>query len=212
MKYDFDLNPSGKRKKRQSGTKRVIIFLFEIAAVIAAAYFLTKFAVEKTTVPDSSMEITLQKDDSIIIDKLTYKFRDPKRFEVIVFSLSESSSSTYSIKRIIGLPGETVKISDGDVYINGEPLYEPMIVDKMFIPGLADEEIELDEDEYFVLGDNRNYSNDSRFAEIGNVTAESVIGRAFIRTNGFNFVNKLNTSSKKEEHEEEQEKEQEENK
>lgn len=195
MKYDFDLSKSPK-KKRRSGTVKGIIFGLEIIAVILIAYLLTALCAERVVMPGNSMQITLENEDSIIVDKLSYRFRDPERFEVIVFKASEKSNTVYDIKRIIGLPGEKVTISDGYVYINDELLFEPMQTDEIFLPGLAEDGIILDEDEYFVLGDNRNNSEDSRFATVGNISRESIIGRAFIRTNKFNFVNKLNTSSK----------------
>jgi len=98
----------------------------------------------------------------------------------------------YNIKRIIGLPGETVEIVDGVVYVNGSILSEPINIDKMNNSGLAGEEISLDENEYFVLGDNRNNSEDSRFANIGNILKDDIVGKAWIKINKFNFIDKMN--------------------
>lgn len=194
MKFDID------RDGRNSRTKkigiRILIWVVEIAAVIGLAYAIINFALERTTMLGSSMEITLQADDKIIINKMAYTFSKPKRFDVIVFKQSGNEHSYYNVKRVIGLPGEKVQIIGGYVYINGELLEEPMVTEEILIGGLADDEITLDEDQYFVLGDNRNNSEDSRFANIGNVVKDDIIGKAWIRLNNFAFVNKLNMYSK----------------
>lgn len=194
MKYDFDYDRKRSRYKKLS--LRIILWVVEIVAVIGLAYFIVNFALEKTRMIGGSMEITLQEEDPIIVNKLAYLFSDPKRYDVIVFKQSGDEHSYYNIKRIIGLPGETVQIKEGQVYINGELLEEPMVVDSIQIPGLAAEEITLEENEYFVLGDNRNNSEDSRFANIANVVSDEIIGKAWIRTSPFNFVNKINMYDK----------------
>ncbi|WP_029504591.1 signal peptidase I [Lachnoclostridium phytofermentans] len=194
MKYDFDRD--SKRKKRKKLYIRIVIWLIEIVAVIALAYAIINVALEKTSMLGESMEITLSDEDKIVINKLAYMFRDPKRYDIIVFKQSGNEHNYYNIKRVIGLPGEQVQILDGVVYINGEALEEPMVVEEIRIPGLADEKFTLDEDEYFVLGDNRNNSEDSRFANIGNVVKDDIIGKAWIRIKPFDFVNKINMFSK----------------
>lgn len=138
------------------------------------------------------MEVTLQEDDKIIINKLAYWKRNPKRFDVIVFKQSGSEHSYYNIKRVIGLPGETVQIIDGLVYIDNELLEEPMNVEPINIPGLAEEPIVLEDDEYFVLGDNRNNSEDSRFFNIGNVVRGDIVGKAWITLDPFEIISKMN--------------------
>ena len=126
------------------------------------------------------MRDTLYNEDQLIVDKISYRFRDPERFDIIVFPF-QYKENTYYIKRIIGLPGETVQILDGDIYINGEVLEEDYGKETMVVSGRAVNEIQLGEDEYFVLGDNRNRSEDSRFEEVGNIKRSDIIGRAFIR-------------------------------
>lgn len=197
MKYDFDRD--SKRKKRKKLYIRIVIWLIEIVAVVALAYAIINVAFEKTSMLGESMDITLQDEDKIIINKIAYMFRNPKRYDIIVFKQSGNEHSYYNIKRVIGLPGEEVQIIDGVVYINGEALEEPMVVDEIRISGLADEKFTLDEDEFFVLGDNRNNSEDSRFANIGNVVKDDIIGKAWIRIKPFDFVNKINMFSKSEE-------------
>ena len=125
---------------------------------------------------------SLHNEDNLIVDKISYRFRDPKRYEIIVFPY-KYQEDTYYIKRIIGLPGETVQVKDGAVYINGELLgeaygIEPIEDDKK---GIAAEPITLGEDEYFVMGDNRNHSSDSRDPSVGILNRDDLIGRAWIR-------------------------------
>lgn len=172
--------------------KEVIIWVIEIAMVILLAYLTVNYTVERTTMIGESMNPALQDGDKILINKVSYQFTEPNRFDVIVFKQSGSEHSYYNIKRVIGLPGETVQIANGKLYIDGEQLEEPILTETINIYGLAAEEIQLDENEYFVLGDNRNSSEDSRFANVGNILADDIIGKAWIRMNNFNFIDKLN--------------------
>lgn len=195
MEFDYDFDRVERKEKLKKILGHGFLWLIAIGGAIALAWAITTFALEKTNMVGSSMEITLQSGDTIIINRLAYLFSEPERFDVVVFCKNGKEHSYYSIKRIIGLPGEKIKISEGKVYINGELLSEPMLVEDIFIPGLAEEEIALDSDEYFVLGDNRNDSEDSRFANVGNVVTSEIIGKAWIRTNKFAIVNKLNISA-----------------
>lgn len=122
---------------------------------------------------------TLHDEDNLIIDKVSYRFRDPERYEIIVFPY-RYAEETFYIKRIIGLPGETVQIKDGYVYINDEKLEESFgrEVIRADRYGQAAEPITLGEDEYFVLGDNRNESADSRETSVGVLKRKDLIGRA----------------------------------
>lgn len=190
MRYDFDKEDKGPVIKKV--ILSLLIWFVEIAAVIGLAYFIANYALEKTVMPGQSMEKTLKDQDKIIINKFAYVFHKPKRYDVIVFKQSNKEHSYLNVKRVIGLPGETVQIKGGKVYINGEELKERAVTDSIENPGLAEEDIKLDENEFFVLGDNRNNSEDSRFANIGNIVKEDIIGKAWIRQNGFAFINKLN--------------------
>lgn len=129
------------------------------------------------------MENTLHNGDNLIVDKLSYRFHDPERFDIIVFPF-QYQANTYYIKRIIGLPGETVQImEDGSIYINDEKLEEAYgreVIQPETI-GRAAEPIVLGEDEYFVMGDNRNNSSDSRTDIVGNIKREDIIGKAWLR-------------------------------
>lgn len=152
-----------------------------ILIVLVLTYCVVNFVGQRTAVMGSSMEPTLSDGDNLIVDKITYRMREPRRFEIIVFPY-RYASDTYYIKRIIGLPGETVRIDgEGRIYINGEVLEENYGKEVIKEAGLADSEIVLADDEYFVLGDNRNDSADSRFVNVGNIKRENIIGRAWIR-------------------------------
>ena len=119
--------------------------------------------------------------------RLSYRFRDPERYDIIVFPY-QHAENTYYIKRIIGLPGETVQVIDGYMYINGKKLDEHYGAEVMEDPGIAAEPIKLGDDEYFVLGDNRNHSSDSRVASVGVLTRDMLIGRAWVRIYPFNKI------------------------
>lgn len=156
-----------------------------LLVVLALTYLVITFVGQRTEVSGSSMETTLSDQDNLIVDKLTYRFSAPKRFDIIVFPVksdNESDEKIYYIKRIIGMPGETVRIDvEGTIYINGEVLDESYGRETIRNPGRAYQEITLAEDEYFVLGDNRNNSEDSRMDEVGNIHRRNIIGRAWVR-------------------------------
>ena len=154
-----------------------------LLCVLGAVWLVITFVGQRTEVEGASMEYTLHNGDNLIVDKLSYRFHDPERFDIIVFPF-QFQDNTYYIKRIIGLPGETVQImDDGSIYINGEKLEENygMEVIKPETIGRAAEPIELGDDEYFVMGDNRNGSSDSRTDMVGNIKRENIIGKAWLR-------------------------------
>ena len=149
--------------------------------IIVLAFLIIKYVGQRTEVVGRSMEPTLEDADNLIVDKITYRFKDPERYDIIVFPYRDGSGMYY-IKRIIGLPGERIYINErGDVFVDAERLEEAYIKDKAEDAGLAANTILLGEDEYFVLGDNRNNSTDSRSPEVGNVKKDEIIGRAFVR-------------------------------
>ena len=155
-------------------------WLLYIVLIIAFTWCVVTFVGQRTEVSGSSMETTLSDKDQLIVDKMTYRFRDPKRYEIVVFPY-QYQENTYYIKRIIGLPGETVQILSGMVYIDGMRLDEHYGNEIMENPGIAEEPLKLGEDEYFVLGDNRNNSSDSRASDVGLIHRKDLIGRAWIR-------------------------------
>lgn len=152
--------------------------------VLLLTWFIITFVGVRTVVDGDSMLPTLSDKDNLIVDKLTYRFKDPQRFDIIVFPPFQDQKDTYYIKRIIGLPGETVQIDEqGKIYINGEVLEESYgrEIIKPDHRWDAAEPILLGEDEYFVMGDNRNNSSDSRTPIVGNIHRDDIIGRAWVR-------------------------------
>ena len=125
------------------------------------------------------MDPTLSSGDRVLTNRMVYKLMEPKRGDLVVFKPNGNENSHYYIKRVIGLPGETVQIIDGFIYIDGEVLVEDIKFDKMEFARTAEEEITLGEDEFFVLGDNRNASEDSRNAEIGNIRKQDIDSKAW---------------------------------
>lgn len=179
-------------KSRKIRIRSIIIWTIEIVFVILLAYLVIAFGVEKTTMIGDSMNTTLKDGNKIIVNKMLYRFTDPKRFDIIVFKQAGKEHGYYIIKRIIGLPGEKIQVKDGQVLINDEPLKEKNLVEPCINGGIAEEAITLDENEYFVLGDNRNNSEDSRFANIGNVIKEDIIGKAWLRLQPFDIIHMVN--------------------
>ncbi len=157
--------------------------------ILLLTFLLRRYVFFRSVVDGSSMETTLFDGDSLIVDELTYRLRDPKRFEVIVFPYR--SSKRYYIKRVIGLPGESVRIVDGRIYINGIELEDKYGSEELFSGGIAESDLVLGEDEYFVLGDNRNDSVDSRSSDLGAVHRSEIDGRAFLRVFPFNSFGKI---------------------
>ena len=160
--------------------RELLGMLVYVGIVLAITFLIITFVGQRTHVSGESMENTLDDGDQLIVDKLTYRFHDPERFDIIVFPF-RYKDNTYYIKRIIGLPGETVQIADGEIYINGEVLEESYGREVMQDAGLAAEPITLGDDEYFVLGDNRNYSSDSRDPSVALIHRKEISGRAWLR-------------------------------
>lgn len=190
MTFDFD------DKKSTPLWKKILIELLIWTACIGGsiylAYFVTHYTLEKTNMPDDSMNSTLKTNDSILINKFPYIFKTPKRFDIIVFKQESNITDNYNVKRVVGLPGETIQIKDGKIYINDELITESTNVEDMYNGGLANEAITLNEDEYFVLGDNRNACEDSRFSSVGLVKEDEIIGKAWIRLNSLSIISELN--------------------
>ncbi len=168
-------------EKNNNYVKDILEMIIYFAIVIFAVLLIHHFVGQQVEVSGSSMETTLHDTDHLILEKLSYQFGDPKRFDIIVFRPYSDEKDVYYIKRIIGLPGEKVQIIGSDIYINGELLEEDYGCEKIIDGGIANESIELGEDEYFVLGDNRNNSKDSRDPSIGPIHKSSIMGRAWVR-------------------------------
>lgn len=169
-----------KQEEETSFLKELLGWVLYIAIIVGMTYLIVTYVGQRTKVSGDSMETALQDGDNLIVDKISYRFRDPERFEIIVFPY-KYAENTYYIKRIIGMPGEAIQIKDGYVFINGEQLDENYGLERMDAAGIAEDIILLGEDEYFVLGDNRNNSSDSRSSSVGILTREDLIGRAWVR-------------------------------
>ncbi len=163
--------------------KEMISNLLYVLIVLGVAGLLVNFVGQRTEVDGASMEPTLADGDHLMVDKLSYRFHEPERFDIVVFPFQQEEN-TYYIKRIIGMPGETIQIDEkGNIYIDGKILEESYgrEIIRADRRGLAAEPVKLAEDEYFVMGDNRNNSSDSRVKAVGNVKRKDVIGKAWLR-------------------------------
>ena len=159
----------------------VLKLIVDVIMIICVTYLIVVSFFNHTTVSGHSMNNTLQNNDTVLINSLSYTFHGPERYDLIVFESKIKDNSTLYVKRIIGLPGETIQIKNGKVYIDDKPLENDISKDEIFNAGLASTPIKLAYDEYFVLGDNRNNSDDSRYSNIGNVTRDSIIGKPWLR-------------------------------
>ncbi|HHV61883.1 MAG TPA: signal peptidase I [Firmicutes bacterium] len=147
---------------------------FVIAVVLAA--FIITFIAQSFVVQGSSMEPTLHNGERLLVNKFIYRFREPARGEIVVFRYPFDPRRKF-IKRVIGVPGDRVEIRDGAVFLNGSRLDEPYTLDRTY--GAYGPEV-VPEGRIFVLGDNRNNSEDSRFADVGFVPLSNVVGHAFV--------------------------------
>ncbi|MGN0170640.1 MAG: signal peptidase I [Lachnospiraceae bacterium] len=171
--------------------KEIFHMVVYILSILAITYLIIHFVGQRTIVVGMSMRDTLQDGDNLIVDKITYRMKDPERFDIIVFPY-QYEEDTYYIKRIIGLPGETVQIDEeGQIWIDGEILEENYGREVIRDAGLAAEPITLGENEYFVLGDNRNASEDSRFMDVGVISMDDIVGRAIFRIYPFSSFGKI---------------------
>lgn len=189
MKYDFNLEDHSKKYKHL--LIQIVITLIEIVIVVFAAYAITHYGLEKMSVSGDYMNPTLKDGDEVLVNKMSYIISSIKRNDVVVIKQEGSGHSYYSVARVMGLPGETVKIEDGYLYINGKQLEEKYNFPVMENGGLALEDIILDEDEYFVLCDNRNEGEDSRNANTGNILKKNIAGKAWLRTNPLAIISSI---------------------
>ncbi len=165
-------------EKDQNRLHVIIHWIVDIIVAITLACYVVYAFGGRMEVNGSSMKPLLASGDVVLINRIAYTLGTPDRFDVAVFSRGDS---VLNMKRIIGLPGETVQIKENHVYINGEPLKAEGGLSLAAIAGIAEYPIELGEDEYFLLGDNRESSEDSRFAGIGNVKREQLVGKVWLK-------------------------------
>lgn len=184
----------GKNNRKDGPNRKIWLVLKEILNVSAyllcillATWFILNFVAIRARVDGSSMENTLSDGEGVIVERLSYRFGNPQRFDIIVFPF-QYKKNTYYIKRIIGLPGEKVYIENGDIYINDVLLTESYGREVMREAGIAATPVLLGAGEYFVLGDNRNESSDSRDPSVGIIKKKDILGRAWLRIWPFDSI------------------------
>lgn len=158
--------------------RRVIKWIVDIVVAISLAWFVAYGFGTQIKIAGQSMAPLLSGEDVVLMNRIAYDFGSPRRFDVVVFEREDRKSN---VKRVIGLPGEVVQIIDGLVYIDGQKLEAENGLNAAVLPGLAQNPVTLGEDEYFLLGDNREGSEDSRFVNIGNVKRDQIKGKVWLR-------------------------------
>ena len=182
MRRRSGLNFRKQRKKLNIPLfKEILSWIIEIGIVIGIALVVVSFWGFRTSVVGQAMESTLSNDNQILVNQFHYFFSDPKPGDIIVFRPNGNEKSHYYVRRVIATPGDKIIIKNGAVYVNDNLYNETTDVASIEDPGLAIDEILLQEDEYFVLGDNRNSSEDSRYANIGNIKKEYIVGKAWFK-------------------------------
>ncbi len=161
--------------------RNLLQIVLYLGGILLVSFLLVTYVIQRTVVSGDSMNNYLHDGDNILVEKLSYRFGDVERFDIVVFEVPYERKGTYYIKRVIGLPGETVQIVDSQIYINGQVLEENYGKDRIREGGIASQPITLGPDEYFVMGDNRNNSTDSRSQRLGPVKKGTFIGKAWVR-------------------------------
>ena len=173
-----------RKKKRELNIpllREIAVWILEMAITVAIAGVCVYFVGVRTTVVGQSMSDQLQDGDQVLVNRFIYKVSKPKIGDVIVFLPNGNEKSHYYIKRVVAAGGDTVQITDGVIYVNGEPSEDVYFSGTISDPGVAAEKITLEADECFVMGDNPGGSEDSRFANIGNVKSEYIIGKVWFK-------------------------------
>ena len=163
-------------ERRNQTVRKVVFWISEIILCIFVAFLLVQFCVQTATIHGDSMQPAYEDGDTVLVDKLSYKLGNPDRYDAVLIELEAGTSTHYIVKRILGLPGETIQIVDGKVMVDGKEI-ETYFEEEILSAGLAAYSIELGEDEYFVMGDNCNNSEDSRVANIGNIKKSQFVGK-----------------------------------
>lgn len=152
-----------------------------IFVVVILAYSIVTFGMQTVTMIGQSMNPALSNQDVLLLNKAAYTFGSPKRYDIIAFKLKDDTDGYFTIKRIVGLPGETVQIKNGKIFIDGDVLTNLPFDDLIMTEGLALDGVTLGDEEYFVIGDNCNNSEDSRYVNIGNISAKEISGKVVFR-------------------------------
>lgn len=165
-------------EKKRSKLSYIVEFVIYIVLILVCIFWVPEHVIQRTVVSGESMENTLKDRESLLVNKVAY---EPERYDIIVFYPYGRDEEEYYVKRIYGMPGETVQIKGNDIYVNGEKIADEYAKNGMDEPGIAEEPIKLADDEYFVLGDNREVSKDSRDSELGPIKKENIAGHVVLR-------------------------------
>ncbi|WP_051524766.1 signal peptidase I [Pseudobutyrivibrio sp. MD2005] len=181
-KRNDGLNFNRRRKKVDFGKIRyILVFVLELMAVIALAYGVVIAFGKQVECSNSSMEPTYKTSDKLLVNTITYKLSSPENGDIIAFKPKSNVNASYSVKRVIAVPGDTIYINNGRIYLNDELYKENLDVERIENAGIAATPITLLDDQYFVLGDNRNSSEDSRFESVGFVSSEDILGKIWMK-------------------------------
>ena len=177
-----------RRQRRRYGARRkekkinmhviseILMWVFQIAVVLAFAFVIVYYAGEQISNIGDSMSPALENGDVVLVNRFIYKVKSPQMGDLIVFKPNGNENSHYYIKRVVAGPGDTVQIKEGFLYVNDE-LVTDLPVGKISNAGMAEEPVSVEKDTYFVIGDNPNSSEDSRYADIGNVNLKDIEGK-----------------------------------
>ena len=181
--------PDGEEKVQVG--REIVSWVITVVAAVALALFLNHFVLINARIPSGSMENTIMEGDRLIGNRLSYVWGEPKRGDIVIFKFPDDETQNY-VKRVIGLPGETVTVEDAKIYINGskEPLEEDYLKEDWTVE-TGPFTFEVPEDSYLVMGDNRNNSYDSRYWEHTYVTKDELLGKAGFRYYPFNKIGVL---------------------
>lgn len=171
------------KKKIRINLRRLAVigkWVFKIAVTCLLAFVSVWYFGQQVSTVGDSMNPVLSNGDVVLVNRIVYNATTPKRGDIIVFKPKGNENAHYYIKRIVGLPGESVEIIENRIYIDGEKLEEDYATTDIDDVGIVNEKIQLAGDEYFVLGDNRKSSEDSRNADVGNVKREYIYGKAWL--------------------------------
>ncbi len=172
-----------KKRRRAVRIQEHFQWVFPMIVSVILALLVTQIFGNAIIVKGDSMSPTYEQGDIVFINKFSYRFKNPERNDIIVFNVNTLNTEDldakphYTLSRIVGMPGETIQVKDGVLYIDGKEVKNSYIKEEILQPGVEREAVKLRQNEYFVLGDNCNYSQDSRFSNVGNIKKDAMLGK-----------------------------------
>ena len=173
-----------RRKRRKFNFERfkyLVILILELSFAIGCGYLVVNSFGRQIECANISMEPTYESGDILLVNTVAYKIHNPESGDIIAFKPKSNVNASYSVKRIVAVPGDTVVITNGRLYVNGEIFKSTVDIDTIEVAGVAASELTLGEDQYFVIGDNINSSEDSRYESIGMVSINDILGKVWIK-------------------------------